>query len=220
MKFAAAILAIASVAAAQGNPNLPQILAAMPADLVAAMSYFPTPFIASLMAGSEALPTDVNSMLALAPGIPSKDIPKLSSEYVSFIREVSSLLPTPTGNTDDSKDSSTTAAEDAESSPAPTSDKSSDNTTSDAGSKDADSSDAESSEAGSLDSDSVEQSGEHSSEHSGSSSSKHTTSKSGDKSTKSSSEEENDESSSSGAVGKFTGSVAAAAVIAAVASFF
>ncbi|KAJ2461751.1 hypothetical protein GGI02_005623, partial [Coemansia sp. RSA 2322] len=98
MKFAVSsvVLALVSAVAAQGN--IEAILAAMPADLVAVMTYFPASFIQGVMGGGS-LPTDVNQLLAMAPGIPTADIPKLSSEYVAFLSQVATLLPQPTGTT-------------------------------------------------------------------------------------------------------------------------
>ncbi|KAJ2587071.1 hypothetical protein H4R99_008268, partial [Coemansia sp. RSA 1722] len=120
MKFAA-LLAVASVAAAQ-NSNLAAIMAAMPEDLVAAMSYFPSEFISSLMVGSGSLPTDVNSLLAMAPGIPTEDIPKLSSEYMEFVKEVGPLLGTPTDAAASSSAEASSSADEGSASPEPTSD--------------------------------------------------------------------------------------------------
>ncbi|PIA14742.1 hypothetical protein COEREDRAFT_82498 [Coemansia reversa NRRL 1564] len=111
MKSAVFALAIAALVRADDgpgpNPNLGEILDAMPDNLVAAMSYFPSSFINGLMDGSEWLPTNPSDLLELATGIPSDDVSAISSDYVEFISKVSSLLPTPTdGQEDDDKESS------------------------------------------------------------------------------------------------------------------
>ncbi|KAJ2725626.1 hypothetical protein GGI07_001126 [Coemansia sp. Benny D115] len=204
MKFSAAFLATVSVAAAATNPNLASIMAALPEDLVAAMSYFPTSFIQELMGGNGALPTDVNSLLAMAPGIPTQDIPKLSSEYVEFIKEVGPLLGTETAAP--TKASSTASAE-----PTVTSASSEED---DVESKDVDASENASEEAsespvtsghahnssdlGSLDSE--EESDDLSDEEDGKKSGK---------------SKDSDDSDTSGAAGKMAGSVVAAVVVAA-----
>ncbi|KAJ2457414.1 hypothetical protein GGF42_002689 [Coemansia sp. RSA 2424] len=99
------VLALAATVSAQA-PNLEAILALMPIDLVAAMSYFPQTFVAGVMAGA-AMPTDVSALFALAPGIPTADRPKLESEYLQFLSQVAPLMPTPTkGPSSSSKPSS------------------------------------------------------------------------------------------------------------------
>ncbi|KAJ2459058.1 hypothetical protein GGF42_001695 [Coemansia sp. RSA 2424] len=99
------VLALAATVSAQA-PNLEAILALMPIDLVAVMSYFPQTFVQGVMAGAT-LPTDVSALFALAPGIPTADRPKLQSEYLQFLSQVAPLMPTPTkGPSSSSKPSS------------------------------------------------------------------------------------------------------------------
>ncbi|KAJ2580297.1 hypothetical protein GGH95_002663 [Coemansia sp. RSA 1836] len=99
------VLALAATVSAQA-PNLEAILALMPIDLVAVMSYFPQTFVEGVMAGAT-LPTDVSALFALAPGIPTADRPKLQSEYLQFLSQVAPLMPTPTkGPSSSSKPSS------------------------------------------------------------------------------------------------------------------
>ncbi|KAJ2512001.1 hypothetical protein GGI11_004894, partial [Coemansia sp. RSA 2049] len=86
----------ASLAAAAENPNLGAILSAMPSDLAGAMTYMPADFISSLMAGEGTLPTDFGALVSMASGLPTEEVPKLSSEYVEFMSSIGSLLPTPT----------------------------------------------------------------------------------------------------------------------------
>ncbi|KAJ2864214.1 hypothetical protein GGH94_003078 [Coemansia aciculifera] len=106
MKFAAVVLALAAAASAQAPPNLEAIMAAMPNDLVAAMSYFPATFIQGIFGGAP-MPTDVSALFALAPAIPTADRPKLESQYLQFLAQVAPLLPTPTKPTSASTPSST-----------------------------------------------------------------------------------------------------------------
>ncbi|KAJ2078635.1 hypothetical protein H4R24_004335 [Coemansia sp. RSA 988] len=125
MKSAVFALALAALVRAEDgpgpNPHLGEILDAMPDNLVAAMSYFPSSFINGLMDGSVWLPTEASDLLALATGIPSDEVAAISSDYAGFISEISSLLPTPTdgqNDDDDDKDSSEeeeTSAEESES---------------------------------------------------------------------------------------------------------
>ncbi|KAJ2490394.1 hypothetical protein IWW37_003211 [Coemansia sp. RSA 2050] len=96
MKFATVALALAAAVSAQAPPpNFEAIIAAMPNDLIAVMTYFPSSFIQGVFAGA-ALPTDVSALFALAPGIPMADRPKLESEYLQFLAQIAPLMPTPT----------------------------------------------------------------------------------------------------------------------------
>ncbi|KAJ2805464.1 hypothetical protein H4R20_002087 [Coemansia guatemalensis] len=112
MKSAVFALALAALARAEDgpglNPHLGEILDAMPDNLVAAMSYFPSSFINGLMDGSVWLPTEASDLLEKATGIPSDEVAAISSDYAGFISEISSLLPTPT---DDQKESGKDATE-------------------------------------------------------------------------------------------------------------
>ncbi|KAJ2400684.1 hypothetical protein GGF41_007868, partial [Coemansia sp. RSA 2531] len=117
MKFAAVVLALAAAVSAQAPPpNLEAIMAAMPNDLVAAMSYFPATFIQGIFNGSP-MPTDVAALFALAPAIPTADRPKLESQYLQFLAQVAPLLPTPTKPTVASSPSSSPKPTSGSSSP-------------------------------------------------------------------------------------------------------
>ncbi|KAJ2832555.1 hypothetical protein GGI24_001187 [Coemansia furcata] len=105
MKFTV-VLALAAAVAAQAPPNLEAIMAAMPLDLVAAMTYFPPSFVQGILGGA-ALPTDVNVLFSMAPKIPMGDRPKLESEYLQFLSQIAPLMPTPTQPTSASSPSST-----------------------------------------------------------------------------------------------------------------
>ncbi|KAJ2400322.1 hypothetical protein GGI23_002104 [Coemansia sp. RSA 2559] len=174
MKFTTALLTLASAAAAAENTNLGAILSAMPSDIAGAMTYLPSDFISSLMVGEGTLPTDFNSLVALAPGLPTSEIPHLSSEYVQFMSSISSLLPTPSETS--SSGSSSSGASSGESSSSAVSGSSSNEELSD------DSSDA-SEESGSIESSedesNNESSDESSHEHDSSSSHKDNTESSG-----------------------------------------
>ncbi|KAJ2814526.1 hypothetical protein IWW50_007105, partial [Coemansia erecta] len=119
MKFGVAWIAlVAAVVSADDvsvNSNQPQILSAMPRDLVAAMSYLPASVISALMLGNGPLPTDAAALLDLVSGMPDEERQSVSSLYGDFIAKAGTLLPTAAATTESSSSTATDESTNGES---------------------------------------------------------------------------------------------------------
>ncbi|KAJ2122856.1 hypothetical protein IW147_003022 [Coemansia sp. RSA 720] len=109
MKFAATFFTLAASAAAWSqtipgpgvNPNLDKVLEGMPDDLVPFLGYVPQDFMNALIGGDAWLPLTPQEFLDIATGVPEESRDLFSEEYIKFISDVSSLLPSQPGQAND-----------------------------------------------------------------------------------------------------------------------
>ncbi|KAJ2503340.1 hypothetical protein GGH96_000361 [Coemansia sp. RSA 1972] len=128
MKFAAAFFTLAASAAAWTqttpgpgvNPNLDKVLEGMPDDLIPFLGYVPQDFMNALIGGNAWLPLTPQEFLDIATGVPEESRDLFSEEYIKFISDVSSLLPSQPGqannddNAEDTEAQSATGSEEGE----------------------------------------------------------------------------------------------------------
>ncbi|KAJ2145029.1 hypothetical protein IW136_001132 [Coemansia sp. RSA 678] len=118
MKFAATFFMLAASAAAWTqttsgpgvNPDMDKVLEGMPDDLVPFLGYVPHEFMEALIGGKAWLPLTPQEFLDIATDVPEESRNLFSEEYIKFISEVSSLLPSqPDQNNNDDKAEDTDA---------------------------------------------------------------------------------------------------------------
>ncbi|KAJ2267499.1 hypothetical protein EV176_005241 [Coemansia sp. RSA 451] len=118
MKFAAAFFALAASAAAWTqttpgpgvNPNMDKVLEGMPKDLIPFLGYVPNKFMEALIGGKAWLPLTPQEFLDIATDVPKESRDLFSEEYIKFISEVSSLLPSQPGQNNDDDNAEDTDA--------------------------------------------------------------------------------------------------------------